>query len=433
MDPKDKINVNAQSQASREIMGYIPHWIIRTGILLIFFVMAILLVGSWFFKYPDIIRTSIVLTAENPPASIMARSNGKLEALFVKDKQNVVKGQWIGIIENTADYQDIAKLKEDLALCERSLILNSDLPIDSLHKHLSLGDIQPAYFIFIKACNDFQLFNDFDYYSEKKHALSKELELHKLFYERQKNQKEILEQDLQLSKDDYLRDSVLLSRGSISKTEFERRLSTYLQKQFEFENFLLELSRESILMLQLEQKLMDIKLDFEEESRNIQIKLLEAIENLLSMIEAWEQKFVLKTPVNGMVTFSNIWNVNHNVTSGEKVMTVVPDSTSAMIGRMKLPLKGSGKVKPGLEVNIRFSNYPPSEYGIVKGRIDQISLVPEDNYYFVEVSLCDGLETSYGKTLEFHPEMQGDAEIITEDQRLLVRILRPLKALFKNN
>lgn len=433
MDKKDFYDINVRSQASREIMGYIPHWIIRAGITVIFVVIVLLLCGTWFFKYPDLIRTSIVLTAENPPASIIARSNGKLEALLVDDKQKVTKGQWLGVIENTANYQDVIRLKNNLTIFEKSLNKGFIIPFDSINKRLSLGEIQTAYFAFINAYNDLQIFNDLEYFSEKINMLNKELSLHSSYYNRQKNQKEILEQDLQLCRDDYLRDSVLLSKRSISKTEFERRFSAYLQKQFDFENFLQELSKEKIQMLQLEQKLLDIKLNFEEKGRGVRIKILETTEKLFSMIEAWEQKVVLKTPVDGRITFSNIWNVNHNVSTGEKVMTVVPETPSTMIGRMLLPLKGSGKVKPGLEVNIKFSNFPPSEYGIVKGKIDEISLVPEDNHYFVEVSLPEGLKTTYGKILEFHPEMQGDAEIITEDVSLLMRIMRPLKALFKNN
>ena len=433
MDKKEFYDINVRSQASREIMGYIPHWIIRAGIAVIFVVIVLLLCGTWFFKYPDLIRTSIVLTAENPPASIIARSSGKLEALLVDDKQKVTKGQWLGVIENTANYQDVMRLKNNLTLFEKSLNKGFIIPFDSINKRLSLGEIQTAYFTFINACNDLQIFNDLEYFSEKINMLNKELSLHNSYYNRQKNQKDILEQDLQLCRDDYLRDSVLLSKRSISKTEFERRFSAYLQKQFDFENFLQELSKEKIQMLQLEQKLLDIKLNFEEKGRGVRIKILETTEKLFSMIEAWEQKFVLKTPVDGIITFSNIWNVNHNVSTGEKVMTIVPETPSTMIGRMLLPLKGSGKVKPGLEVNIKFSNFPPSEYGIVKGKIDEISLVPEDNHYFVEVSLPEGLMTTYGKTLEFHPEMQGDAEIITEDVSLLMRIMRPLKALFKNH
>jgi HlyD family secretion protein len=49
----------------------------------------------------------------------------------------------------------------------------------------------------------------------------------------------------------------------------------------------------------------------------------------------------------------------------------------------------------------------------------------------LEVDLPDGLHTSYGKDLEFSQEMQGSAEIITEDIRLLERIFKPIKSLLK--
>jgi len=49
----------------------------------------------------------------------------------------------------------------------------------------------------------------------------------------------------------------------------------------------------------------------------------------------------------------------------------------------------------------------------------------------LEVDLPHGLETSYGKTLDFSQEMTGFAEIITEDLRLLDRVFKPIKALMK--
>ena len=49
----------------------------------------------------------------------------------------------------------------------------------------------------------------------------------------------------------------------------------------------------------------------------------------------------------------------------------------------------------------------------------------------VEVEFPDGLKTNYGKQLEFSQEMQGTAEIITEDVRLLERFFNPIKSLLK--
>jgi len=43
------------------------------------------------------------------------------------------------------------------------------------------------------------------------------------------------------------------------------------------------------------------------------------------------------------------------------------------------------------------------------------------------------LTTNYGTTLTFTQEMQGTAEIITEDVRLLQRFLQPLQALLERH
>ena len=59
------------------------------------------------------------------------------------------------------------------------------------------------------------------------------------------------------------------------------------------------------------------------------------------------------------------------------------------------------------------------------------SRVASDNFYSLEVELPDGLVTSYKKKLEFTPEMQGTAEIITEDIRLLERFFKPIKSILK--
>ena len=50
-----------------------------------------------------------------------------------------------------------------------------------------------------------------------------------------------------------------------------------------------------------------------------------------------------------------------------------------------------------------------------------------------EVEFPNGLTTNYNKQIKFSQEMQGSAEIITEDIRLIERLFNPIKALFKKN
>jgi len=100
------------------------------------------------------------------------------------------------------------------------------------------------------------------------------------------------------------------------------------------------------------------------------------------------------------------------------------------MGKALLPVQGSGKVKSGQEVNIRLNNYPDQEFGYVKGRVCSVSPVPTaENMYVVDIELPDGMRTNYGKDLPLTREMKGVAEIVTEDMRLIERLLAPLRKL----
>lgn len=60
--------------------------------------------------------------------------------------------------------------------------------------------------------------------------------------------------------------------------------------------------------------------------------------------------------------------------------------------------------------------------------ISLVSVKVEDvSNYVVEISLPDGLRTTYGKELPFVPGMEGQADIVTENRSLLERFLLPVK------
>lgn len=48
-----------------------------------------------------------------------------------------------------------------------------------------------------------------------------------------------------------------------------------------------------------------------------------------------------------------------------------------------------------------------------------------------DVSLPYGIETSYKKKIEFQQEMSGKADIITEDLRLIERLLYQFRDVFR--
>jgi HlyD family secretion protein len=144
--------------------------------------------------------------------------------------------------------------------------------------------------------------------------------------------------------------------------------------------------------------------------------------------------YVLSSHITGKVTFTNYWAVNQNVVAGDVVFTVVPIVQTELVGKAQLPIERSGKVKIGQSVNVHFNSFPDNEYGMVVGKVNRISLIPtKDGKYIVEVRFPKGLTTSYDKKLPLSQEMRANADIITDDLRLIELFLQPMKKIFKNN
>ncbi len=425
------IDLGIRSEEVQEILGYIPRWIVRWGITLIFVVIFGVLGGSWFFSYPDILTSSIVITSDNPPVSIIARSSGKIEHLFVEDNQSVKAEERLAVIENTANWEHVFKLQGELDVLKPFFETFESANLTPVSGDLSVGELQPFYANFLKNYTDFEHFVEVDFHRKKINSLNQELEYFRSYYGQIKRQRDILEEELRLSQKRHERNLILKEKKLISEEEFESSKTVLLQKEYAVEGAKTQLINTDIQIAQIRKSIMELELDYGEQKKNLHSSFRESYENLLNQTALWEYKYLLMSPVEGTVTFTTYWNINQDVNAGENVISVVPEDSARLMGKLKLPLQGSGKVKAGQEVNIKFLSYPYKEFGMVKGVVEKISLVASDNNYAIEISLPDGLMTNYGKRLAFSQEMQGVAEIITEDIRLLERLFNPIKSVLE--
>ena len=112
---KENKEIELRSEEVQEVMGQIPAWIVRWGITILFIVVLALLVGSYFFTYPDMVETEMTLTSREPVVEVVARSSGKISELYVSNGQEVKSGAPLAVIENTAKTDDVFRLKKLLA------------------------------------------------------------------------------------------------------------------------------------------------------------------------------------------------------------------------------------------------------------------------------------------------------------------------------
>ena len=134
--------IEIRSEEVQEVMGQIPAWIVRWGVTVLFAVVLALLVGSYFFKYPDVIATEMTLTSREPVVKVVARSSGKISGLYVFNGQDVKMDALLGVVENPARTEHVLRLKKLLA---RYMEEPERLSYYLLQDVWLLGDIQPAY------------------------------------------------------------------------------------------------------------------------------------------------------------------------------------------------------------------------------------------------------------------------------------------------
>ncbi|RYC53123.1 HlyD family secretion protein [Flagellimonas olearia] len=161
-------------------------------------------------------------------------------------------------------------------------------------------------------------------------------------------------------------------------------------------------------------------------------QLGKAQQNLNNAIASWEQNYIIKSPIDGTATFFDIWSQYQHVSAGETIFTIVPDDPEEIIGHATLPARNSGKVKTGQKVMIKLDNYPFQEWGSLEGMVSSISEVPkpgEQVLYTLQIEI-NSLTTSYGKSIDFKPEMQGKAEVIIEELTVMERIFYQLRKTF---
>ncbi len=189
--------------------------------------------------------------------------------------------------------------------------------------------------------------------------------------------------------------------------------------------------------LALEQKFNGLEIRRCTENKDFNLRCLRMMAELLSEIDRWTEMYAIISPFDGVVSLSDFCGVGQYVNNGDILATVVQKVEADVEGRMKVSSDGFGKIAVGQLVNIRLNGFPYMEYGILKGVISGISQVPQimpdgNVAYNVEVSFPNGLVSTYRKVIPFIQNMDGKAEIVTRDQRLIDHFVNPIISLYRN-
>lgn len=410
---------NQRSDSAQEIINRQPGFIEKWALLLFLSILLILMACTWFIRYPDIIEARGILTATNGPKEIIAMESGRLIELFVKNGEQVKKGDMIGWIESTANTNEVLKLSNKLDSSLLFLSKGESENVSALFtvNYQNLGEIQSLYQTFTSAL---QQYNDYlvnGFYLRKKSMILNDMNSLRQMNVFIEKQKVLSKQEEDSSQKSLRMNKILLDEKVISPEEYRVATSAHIAKEMSIPQL-----NQSILSNQNQQrdKLKELE-QLEHDVLQQKIIFEQALQTLKSNVDDWKRKYIIETPLDGTVFFTLPLQQNKFIEQG-KLLGYINPPDSKFYAEINLPQNNLGKVDTGMQVQLRFDAYPYQEAGFVKGRLDYVSPISSDSGFYATVRLDNGLETNLKNNIQYKNGLRAQAIVITKNMRLLQRM-----------
>jgi len=408
-----------RSEVAQEIISRKPDFFEKWSLLVFLILLLLLLIGTWFIRYPDIIEGNAILTGDNAPKEIVPKQNGRLTALFVKNNQQVIQGEILGWLESNASTQEVIELSKKLESSTDLLGQSNPGAISAMfnQRFKNLGELQVPYQTFITA---WQQYNDYlvnGFYYRRKKMLHSDIASLQNIQGKTSVQKSITRNENELAKKTFEMNETLFKEKVISAEEYRQAQAALLSKQKAEPQM-------EVSILSQQNQIRDKQKEIDQLNHDIfqQQKIFEqALHTLKSSVDEWLRTYTIQAPVDGQVVFILPVQQNQFIQQG-KLLGYINPPDSKYYAEIRLSQKNFGKVDSGMKVQLRFDAYPYQETGFVEGTINYISRVAVDSGFLGTVNLDKGLITNQNKELQYKTGLKAQAHIITKDMRLLERL-----------
>jgi len=356
-----------------DLLGEAPRWLIHSGSYLLYGMLFLLLSGASLISYPDVVRGTVFIDDLANVEWVTANSSGQIETFFVENDSLVKRGDTICIIQNPALLDDVKRFCHVLANVELYYLTNKTDLLRVFPFDLTMGEMSYAYENFTKAVRNCLIYDDHNYFIQRKSFLQKELA--------------ILERDSE---------------------------------------------KNELAILKLERDIFELSISHRMETEKNKEQLELAYENMVNNMRTWESKFLIRSHSTGRIVLGEVRILTRMVNVGDTICSIISSNKEEFVARIQLEQEQIAGVKSGNPVNIRLAKYPEHTYGLLTGVVNSITYVPYNKQYVVEITFPDQLRTTANKEIKYELGLRGEAEIITSSQSVLSRIFNPIYALFRN-
>lgn len=414
----------------------------RLGYLLVIVVFGFF--GSWSLLAPlgSAALAPGTLAVESYRKTVQHLEGGIVEAIHVRDGDNVLKGQILLELEDTSSRAQLETLRGQLfsALAREARLIAERDNKNSVIYPATLKNASAD----TRAQEDMRVQNQA--FSVRKHSREGEIGILKEQRQQllakiegikaQKNSSTQLSESLTKDLTDF---RAMLKEGYVEKqkvTELERRLT---EAEGNIGDFTANIATSQTQMSEIALKILQIDKDFQrevvEELSKVQSELSELREKN-QWLEDTVERTTIKAPESGMVLGLTVHNLGAVIPPGGHILDIVPQREKLLVEAQVSPLD-IDRVKIGQKTEIRFSSFKSAKTLKINGHLISLSadrLTDEKNqisYYLARVEVDKtGLEELHKNGLELLPGMPVEVLINTGDRTFFEYLMQPLSNIF---
>lgn len=195
--------------------------------------------------------------------------------------------------------EDVLYLKD---LLENDTITS----INILQKELQLGELQDNYSQLVKALQEYEVFEEEKVYEFREKAASDEIEKQKIYLSQLMEQNNLYKESYCISQERCSTDSILYEMKALSSKEYEQSLLQKNEDRTRFNQSNLDIINITIHLAQLKRTLKEFMAEEKKEHMGFQTTIMRLKNQLKSNILLWEQTYLLKAPVSGIVNYAGV-------------------------------------------------------------------------------------------------------------------------------
>ncbi len=303
----------------------------------------------------------------------------------------------------------------------------TDFDLFNDNNYSQLGELQTALQTFQTSYFNYLDYQSAGVYAKKKNIILNDIEILKQLIGLNSNQKNGAGDELKYVEERSKKNESLYQNEVIARDDYVTTYLSYLSKKNSLYQYdLTNLNYAS----QINQKLREL-MEIEEQAKKQNQLLSESAKTLKSQFDEWINKYIVKAPEAGVLSYTSFIQENQMVETGKKIAIVIPANNENFV-EMYIPQNMYPKIKLYQRVLLKFPAFPSQDYGYVKGYISFISPVANDSAFLAKITCSNGFKTTQKIQLNVKHGMTGVGEIIIKDKTIMGRIISKFTEKFQN-